>query len=63
MSKGAAGAIALILLWVSFASFFVAVHPGGITINGHPAQNPRDVIMWLIQRLSKGVATGPTQLD
>jgi len=58
MGKGAAGAIALILLWVAFASFFVAFHPGGITVNGHPAQNPRDVILWLMQRFATGTKSG-----
>ena len=62
MSKGASGALALILLWVSFAAFFVAFHPGGIrddlfkndkNPNGL-AKNPRDVLIWLIKRAASG---------
>jgi hypothetical protein len=62
MSRGAAGGLALILLWVAFASFFVAFHPGGIrdsmfTNSSNPqgfAQNPVDVIIWLIKRAAEG---------
>lgn len=62
MNKGAQGALALILLWVAFASFFVAFHPGGIrdpmfVTTDNPngvARNPRDVIIWLIKRAAQG---------
>lgn len=54
MNKGTAGALALILLWLTFTLWFVAFHPGGIQVNGHPARNPRDVILWYIQRFAKG---------
>ncbi len=55
MSKGVAGAFGLILLWMAFVAFFVAFHPGGIKLaDGTPAQNPRDVIVYLIQRLTSG---------
>jgi hypothetical protein len=62
MNKGAAGALALILLWISFASFFVAFHPGGIRdpmfkTTDNPqgyARNPADVIVWLMKRAASG---------
>lgn len=54
MNQGVAGALALILLWLSFAAFFVAFHPGGLTVNGKPAENPRDVILWFMQRAAQG---------
>lgn len=62
MNKGTSGALALILLWVAFAAFFVAFHPGGIrdqmfvtkdNPNGQ-ASNPRDVVIWLIKRATQG---------
>lgn len=55
MGKGAAGALALLLMWIAFVCFFVAFHPGGIEVNGHSAQNPRDVILWFMQRIARGV--------
>lgn len=70
MNKGTSGALALILLWVAFASFFVAFHPGGIRdqmfINkdnpSGQASNPRDVLIWLIKRAIQGPAdTGSQQ--
>ena len=62
MNKSAGGALALILLWVAFAAFFVAFHPGGITdpmfvTSSNPkgyARNPVDVITWLIKRATQG---------
>jgi hypothetical protein len=55
MGKGAAGAMALVLLWIAFASFFVAFHPGGLVMsNGNRAQNPRDVIIWFMERITEG---------
>jgi hypothetical protein len=55
MGKGAAGAMALVLLWLAFASFFVAFHPGGLILqSGQPAKNPRDVIIWFMERISVG---------
>jgi hypothetical protein len=62
MSKGTTGALALILLWVAFAAFFVAFHPGGIRDDmfkskDNPqgnAHNPRDVLIWLIKRATAG---------
>lgn len=54
MGEGASGALALVLFWVAFVSFFVAFHPGGLQVNGKPAQNPKDVILWLMQRVAQG---------
>jgi hypothetical protein len=55
MSKGVSGAIALLLLWMAFAAFFVAFHPGGIKLaDGTPAQNPRDVLLYFIQQWTQG---------
>jgi hypothetical protein len=63
MGKNAAGALALVLLWISLTSYFVAFHPGGIEINGHAAQNPRDVLLWLMQRLATGTPQSGGQPD
>lgn len=65
MNKSAGGALALILLWVAFAAFFVAFHPGGITspefvTSSNPkgyARNPVDVIVWLIKRATQGASS------
>lgn len=62
MSKGVAGAAALVLLWLAFVAFYVAFHPGGIrsktfVSKDNPqglAQNPRDVIIYFIQQLTQG---------
>src|SRR5882724_202564 len=62
MSKGVAGAIAVILLWMSFAAFFVAFHPGGIRSDtfksdSNPqgyARNPRDVFLYFVDKLAHG---------
>lgn len=51
MPQGARFAIALVILWTAFACFFVAFHPGGIQVNGKPAQNPTDVFKYLMQNL------------
>jgi hypothetical protein len=62
VNKGASGALALIMLWLAFASFFVAFHPGGIrdpmfVTTDNPqgyARNPPDVIIWMIKRAISG---------
>jgi hypothetical protein len=62
MDKGASGALALILLWVAFAAFFVSFHPGGIKdpmfISANNPQgyahNPADVVIWMIKRAING---------
>lgn len=64
MGRNAAGALALLLLWLAFASFFVAFHPGGLVLSGgQKAQNPRDVILWFIQRAATGSTTTGTGTD
>lgn len=69
MSKGVYGAFALILLWVAFASFFVAFHPGGLRSDtfmdpqNNPkgyARNPRDVLLYFIEKWSAGQGGGTT---
>jgi len=64
MSKGVAGAIALILLWFAFISFFIAFHPGGIRddmfvdATNNPtglARNPRDVLLYFVKQWSEGI--------
>ncbi len=54
MSDGTKFAIALILFWVAGVCFFVAFHPGGVMIDGRPAQNPVDVFRYLIGIFVKG---------
>lgn len=54
MGEGANGALGLLLMWIAFVCFFVAFHPGGLEVNGHKAQNPVDVIIWLMQRIATG---------
>jgi hypothetical protein len=73
VNKGVAGAIAVILLWLAFVSFYVAFHPGGITSpmfadkTNNPtgqARNPRDVFLYFIDLWSKGIqGAGNQQLD
>lgn len=63
MGKNAAGAFGLVLMWVAFVCLFFAFHPGGVKINGHAAQNPRDVILWLMQRLATGQTPADTVSD
>lgn len=67
MSKAVSGAIAVILLWIAFVSFYVAFHPGGITSpmfqdpQNNPegqARNPRDVFLYFVELWSKGINTG-----
>jgi hypothetical protein len=63
VNKGVSGALALILLWIAFAGFFVSFHPGGISdpmfvTKTNPkgqARNPVDVLLWLIKRATQGV--------
>lgn len=54
MSDGTYFAIALILYWLAGVALFVAFHPGGIKVNGKSAQNPTDVIKYLISLANSG---------
>jgi hypothetical protein len=56
MSDGTYLAIALILFWMAGVALFVAFHPGGVEVNGKPAQNPADVVRYLISVAGKGEA-------
>jgi hypothetical protein len=51
-------ALALLLFWVAGVGFFVAFHPGGITKdNGDSAQNPVDVLKFLLAKEGTGADT------
>jgi hypothetical protein len=54
MSDGAKLALAIVLLWIACVCFFVAFHPGGITVGGNPAQNPADVVRYFITLAANG---------
>lgn len=58
MSHSARFAISLVILWIAFACFFVAFHPGGVMINGRPAQNPADIMKYGMQKMSGTRQTG-----
>lgn len=58
MTHSARFAISLVVLWIGFACMFVAFHPGGVQVNGRPAQNPADVIKFGMQKLSAPRETG-----
>lgn len=58
MSHSARFAISLVILWLAFACLFVAFHPGGVQVNGRPAQNPADVLKFGMQKLSSPRETG-----
>lgn len=58
MSGNARFAIALVVLWFAFACFFVAFHPGGIQVNGQPAQNPSDVFKYAVQHIANPSQSG-----
>jgi hypothetical protein len=71
MNNGTSGALALILLWVAFAAFFVSFHPGGIrdpmfVTPDNPqgyARNPPDVIIWMIKRAISGSSATTASAD
>jgi hypothetical protein len=57
-NRGVMLAFGLILLWVAGVCFFAAFHPGGVTnSDGNPAQNPADVLKWLLTKAGEGSAT------
>jgi hypothetical protein len=54
-NRGVMLALALLLFWIAGVSFFVAFHPGGITKdNGDSAQNPVDVLKFLLAKEGSG---------
>lgn len=54
-NRGVMFAVALLLFWIAGIAFFTAFHPGGITKeNGDSAQNPIDVIKYLLEKGGEG---------
>lgn len=43
-------ALALLLLWIAGVAFFAAFHPGGLIVNGKKAQNPADVLRYIMEK-------------
>jgi hypothetical protein len=60
VNDGTKFALALVILWLAGVALFVAFHPGGISVNGQPAQNPADVIRYFITLAGKGKTTPDT---
>lgn len=58
MPSSARFAFALLLWWLACLCFFVAFHPGGVQVNGHPAQNPADVIKYMMQKMGNPAGSG-----
>jgi len=54
MSDGTRFALALVILWLAGVALFVAFHPGGIKIDGKPANNPVDILKYFIQLANTG---------
>ena len=52
MSQNAKFAMSLVVLWLAFACFFTAFHPGDIQVNGKSAQNPSDVFKYAMQKIA-----------
>lgn len=58
-------AAALLFLWIAGVAFFTALHPGGITTDGKPADpsgsnlanNPVDVLKFLLTKGGQGAST------
>lgn len=56
-SHGTTLAFALILFWMAGVAFFVAFHPGGVhNTDGSPAQNPVDIVKWLLTKGDTGAS-------
>jgi len=54
-NRGVMLALALLLFWIAGVSFFVAFHPGGVTKdNGDTANNPVDVLKFLLAKEGSG---------
>jgi hypothetical protein len=57
-NRGVMLALALLLFWVAGLAFYTAFHPGGITKdNGDSAQNPVDVLKFLLAKEGSGAST------
>jgi hypothetical protein len=58
-NRGVLLAFSLLLFWVAGVCFFAAFHPGGVSLSdGSPAQNPADIIKWLMTQASLGSGPG-----
>jgi hypothetical protein len=56
-NRGVMLALALLLFWIAGVAFFVAFHPGGVTKdNGDSAQNPVDVLKFLLAKEGSGAS-------
>lgn len=56
-SRGVMLAFALLFFWGAGVAFFVAFHPGGVTnADGSPAQNPADVLKYLLAKGDQGAS-------
>lgn len=63
-AKGVQLAAALLLLWLAGVAFFVAFHPGGIQMpGGESANNPVDVLKYLLTKGGEGAPGNQTQAD
>jgi hypothetical protein len=57
-SHGVALAFSLVLFWLAGVAFFVAFHPGGVkNSDGTAAQNPADIVKWLLMKGDAGAST------
>jgi hypothetical protein len=60
-NRGVMLAAGLLFLWIAGVAFFTAFHPGGLTnADGTPAQNPGDVVKYLLQRGGEGASATST---
>jgi hypothetical protein len=64
-NRGVMLALALLLFWVAGIAFFFAFHPGGVHLSdGSDAQNPVDVLKFLLEKGGIGAsATANAQAD
>jgi hypothetical protein len=50
-NRGVMLALALLLFWTAGIAFYFAFHPGGVRLStGEDAQNPVDVLKYLIEK-------------
>lgn len=47
-------ALGFLMLWIAGVALFAAFHPGGIKNGDKPAQNPADVLRYLMTKLAGG---------